>query len=126
MSNYFIYFSIIAIVIIMSSLNLAFYYYFKLYKLTQYSDVWRSFKKIAIGMAGVIIGMIIMLLMLFHYLLTTFPDLFADAYFNITNFFALGVILGAPVCSTGIIILIYGSRRFYQEMEKMVIESTES
>ncbi|MFX0132804.1 MAG: hypothetical protein ACFFDN_04070 [Candidatus Hodarchaeota archaeon] len=126
MSYFFIYFSLIIIVIILSSLNIAYYYYFKLYKLTQYSNVWRSFKKITIGMAGVIIGMIVMLLMLFHYLLTTFPDLFVDAYFNITNFYALAVILGSSVCITGVIIDIYGTRKFYQKMEKMVVESSES
>ncbi len=126
MSYFFIYFSLIAIFIILSSLNIGYYYYFKLYKLTQYSNIWRSFKKITIGMAGVIIGMIVMILMLFHYLLTTFPDLFLDAYFNITNFYALGVILGAPVCTVGLIINIYGTRKFYQKMEKMVIESAEN
>ena len=126
MSSYFIYFSIIAIVVIMSFLNISFYYYYKLYKLTQYSETWKPFKKITIGMAGLIVGMIVMLLMLFHYLLTTFPDLFADAYFNITNFLALGVILGTPVCATGILILIYGAKNFYKNIEKMVIEAAEA
>ena len=126
MSNFYFIFTIVTIIIVVASTNLGFYYYYKLYKLTQYSEVWKSFKGITIGVIGGFIGGLVMLTMVFDYLLTTFPDLFADAYFNITNFFALAVILGAPVSATGVAISIYGARNFYKNMEKLVIETAKS
>ena len=126
MSNFYIYFTLIVIFIVIASTNVGFYYYYKLYKLTQYSDVWKSFKRITIGTVFGFVGGLIMLVMLFHYLLTAFPDLFADASFNITNFFALGVILGAPVSASGVLVIVYGIKNFYKNMEKMVIEAAEA
>ncbi|MHA1380395.1 MAG: hypothetical protein ACTSRG_18675 [Candidatus Helarchaeota archaeon] len=122
----FIYFTISLMILVISSINFIVLYYYKLYKLTKYSDVWRPFKRIFLGTAGLIFGMIIMIVILFHYLLTTFPDLFADAFYNYENIFAIGTIISALIIAAGVPIIIYGLRKFYLKMEKMVVEASQS
>lgn len=126
MSYALIYFSITLIIFIISTLNIAVYYYYKLYKLTKYSEVWQPFKRVFIGIMGENFGLIIMLLFLFIYLLTFDEQLFSDAYYNFTSPYAIGVIFGTLTCAIGPILITYGMRKFYSKMEKMVAEASKS
>ena len=127
MASYtFIYFTIFLMVTVISCINFVVLFYYKLYKLTKYSDVWRPFQRIFLGTAVMIFGMIVMIVVLFHYLLTTFPDLFADAFYNYENIYAIGSIISACIIALGVPIIIYGLRKFYQSIEKMVVETSKS
>ena len=126
MSYTLIYFSIFLIIFIIGTLNIGILYFYKLYKLTKFSEVWQPFKRMFIGLLGENIGLMLMLIFLFHFLLTYDPQLFLDAYYNFTNSYAIGVIVGSLICAFGPVLILYGIRHFYNKMEKMAAEATKS
>ena len=126
MSYTLIYFSIGLIIFIIGTLNIGVFYFYKLYKLTKFSEVWQPFKRIFIGIFGENVGLMLMLVFLFNFLLTFDPQLFLDAYYNLTNLYAIGVIIGSLVCALGPILILYGMRHFYNKMEKMAAEAPDS